>query len=294
MPPKSRSSTPSTSTPKERSSETPTRKTPRCAQCQRPRAGHPRQGCPYAGSPTKQDILAAISDMNIADAKGEDKRIPRRSITPKKVAFAGEPSLESLSTRSSDVIRNILLTKGDDSSEDTETEETIQKWRYSIPNKYPHSGMPGTLVTPMSSLSSVGVAKQEPRTPEPLDSSPSRRPLGPTPSFQTREELLRFAKEESTTPPVSLYTLPLNTVSEFTQRAKLANLHVKYLPSEDGKNVPAIMGHNEQEVLRVFASMEARMQASPKAGARGGSGFAAAAGGAVVGAAATFAGLAYT
>ncbi|TFY63147.1 hypothetical protein EVG20_g6437, partial [Dentipellis fragilis] len=71
MPPALRSSAPNTPVAKKITPNTTpkssTRKVPHCTKCHRPRAGHPRQGCPYADadSPppaTQPNEAAAISD----------------------------------------------------------------------------------------------------------------------------------------------------------------------------------------------------------------------------------------
>ncbi|EEB98722.1 hypothetical protein MPER_01721 [Moniliophthora perniciosa FA553] len=53
---------------------TPSRKAPRCSKCQRPRAGHPRSGCPFVDNNTADDdtttpvtsVTETLRSMNIS------------------------------------------------------------------------------------------------------------------------------------------------------------------------------------------------------------------------------------
>src|SRR5487761_1748469 len=83
------------------------RKVPHCTKCQRPRAGHPRQGCPYTESPNSHvqpnhlDITASMDSLAISPTKskmGEHRRRP----------LAQEMTLASLSTESSDILNRLL------------------------------------------------------------------------------------------------------------------------------------------------------------------------------------------
>jgi len=82
------------------------RKVPHCTKCQRPRAGHPRQGCPYTQSPrhavqlAKQDLSASMDSLAISPIKtklNERRRLPTHEIT-----------LASLSTESSDILNRLI------------------------------------------------------------------------------------------------------------------------------------------------------------------------------------------
>jgi hypothetical protein len=131
------------------------RKTPHCSKCQRPRAGHPRQGCPYAESPGSPmqpahlDITASISSLAISPTK--TKLGERRRQAP-----THEMTLASLSTDSSDILNRLL--------EDDPTREPLaflnRDVTASSPSEFhrnPKSSklpfkdgkvMPGTLITP--------------------------------------------------------------------------------------------------------------------------------------------------
>ncbi|KAH9965819.1 hypothetical protein BC827DRAFT_1180080 [Russula dissimulans] len=80
------------------------RKIPHCTKCQRPRAGHPRQGCPYMQSPNLPvqpmdlDITTTMDSLAISPTRRE-----RHGRPP-----AHEMTLASLSTDSSDILNRLL------------------------------------------------------------------------------------------------------------------------------------------------------------------------------------------
>jgi len=80
------------------------RKVPHCTKCQRPRVGHPRQGCPYIQSPNSPvqpsdlDITTTMDSLAISPTK-RTRRGPRP---------AHEMTLASLSTESSDILNRLL------------------------------------------------------------------------------------------------------------------------------------------------------------------------------------------
>lgn len=103
-------------------STTPTRKAPQCSICKRPRAGHPRSGCPYANSPATENSGEAATSQ-LSDAMGsmviasplplerdEDKKAYIRNRRRKSATPGGVPpsaSLLSLSTDSHDIIQRL-------------------------------------------------------------------------------------------------------------------------------------------------------------------------------------------
>ncbi|KAE9404917.1 hypothetical protein BT96DRAFT_916579 [Gymnopus androsaceus JB14] len=178
---------------------TPTRKAPHCTKCNRPRAGHPRSGCPFVAD----DENADTNSSNIADALGSltitggtepktpTQRKGRRSLgvtTPsvpvefedmkkvlrerrrseKTAALVPSQTLDSLP----DSELEMLLIPGekdgvgaDDRQETNRKGEVHWKDRLemlstggTITTKEigkPRAVMPGTLITPWSSLASV-------------------------------------------------------------------------------------------------------------------------------------------
>ncbi|KAF8961096.1 hypothetical protein BDZ97DRAFT_1905638 [Flammula alnicola] len=180
--------TPSTSTTP---STTPTRKVPQCLTCKRPRAGHPRSGCPYADSPSKgqsnvpnasgSHLSDALESMAIAsparierddDTKAFIKNRRRQSAQPHPLGPS--ESLLSLSTNSNDIVARLSQpgifddTEGEDDGAGKGKASRIVRWQETIatipaaPNralksKTPaRSPMPGTLIppTPESSFTS--------------------------------------------------------------------------------------------------------------------------------------------
>ncbi|KAH6914713.1 hypothetical protein BKA70DRAFT_1557100 [Coprinopsis sp. MPI-PUGE-AT-0042] len=155
IPPSAQNESPSTST-------TPTRKIPRCSKCQRPRAGHPRSGCPFAdaqatGSLPKEeededsglggntsakgrrkleDVSNALSSMHLRSTPVRDDEEPegdkaitrdrRRKSRPSGIpALKPSDTLLSLNTSSQELVETLLRPGAfDDHEEDTEPEDS--------------------------------------------------------------------------------------------------------------------------------------------------------------------------
>jgi hypothetical protein len=83
------------------------RKVPHCTKCQRPRAGHPREGCPYTQSPHSNvrpnplDITVSMDSLAISPTK--PKRDEHRRGRP-----SHEMTLASLSTESSNILNRLV------------------------------------------------------------------------------------------------------------------------------------------------------------------------------------------
>ncbi len=145
------------------------RKTPHCGKCQRPRAGHPRQGCPYSPSPnsraqkTPQDITASMGSLEISPTKtklGESRRRPS----------AAEMSLASLSTESNDILNRLLEPENTrnplsfiDKNVDASYSPAFHRNPSSSTKPRFKEGriMPGTLITPQPSVSTEMPPMQE-------------------------------------------------------------------------------------------------------------------------------------
>jgi hypothetical protein len=98
------------------------RKTPQCSKCQRPRAGHPRSGCPFVDSPLCETETQDKPDNHLTDALGsmsllspvpieskEDKAFIRnRHRVSTQPEIVPSDSLLSLSTNSSEIVARLL------------------------------------------------------------------------------------------------------------------------------------------------------------------------------------------
>lgn len=164
-------------------SNTP-RKTPHCSQCKRPRAGHPRSGCPFVDFPSREtkaqdkpenhltDALGSLTLLSLAPIEREEEkafiRNRRRSAQP----VVTSDSLLSLSTNSSQIVARLLEPGIFDDTEDdnfgakgkiskvVRWQETIASSSLNTPLKFKtpaRSPMPGSLFppTPESSFAST-------------------------------------------------------------------------------------------------------------------------------------------
>lgn len=252
-------------------SSTP-RKVPQCSKCRRPRAGHPRSGCPYAEleSPSKatqdkgsEKITVAMGSMIIASPGRVPDEVTkaairtRRRLSSQRATLGPSDTLLSLSTNSSEIVRQLLQPGVLDDTDEGQlhVKENVEgpkskvvRWQetlvHATPQKIPknrlfsRSPMPGTLIpfTPETSFaSSQGTTKQEnPHAPSFYESVShvSASPVVSSPPVSSP-----MPKE----PPheqAILRTMSVEQREDFI--AKLAHAHaatIYVLPKED---IPAI------------------------------------------------------
>ncbi|KAI0254819.1 hypothetical protein BJV78DRAFT_1183135 [Lactifluus subvellereus] len=271
------------------------RKTPHCAKCQRPRAGHPRQGCPYAQSPrsdvqpTPLDITESMDSLAISPTK--TKRDGHRRRPP-----AHEMTLASLSTESSNILNQLL-----------QPEDARERDAFSFEDgKSPFREgrvMPGTLITPTQSfffdtppvietVQSNGHNHSDSKASVvvPLLSPPpmgaSALPLARSMSVEERMTFLDGLAELSRGPPAAVYPIHVHELHHVAESARKCGFHTGTVFPKTGSMEEGllILGRDLRAVEDLLAKLS---QETPKQ-----SGIRAAAGGAVAGAVATFTGLA--
>ncbi|KAJ3736218.1 hypothetical protein DFJ43DRAFT_1054224 [Lentinula guzmanii] len=334
---------------------TPTRKIPHCSKCNRPRAGHPRSGCPFI-TPTNE-IASDRSRINLTDAMGSmtidseetapvtpARRKGRRSLdsappsvpvefedmkqvlrerrrSEKAAALAPTQTLDSLT----DSDLEALLLPGDkdvsddgkgDSGEVGKEERKIVHWKDRIEmlstggTRTTRAIMPGTLVTPSpwSSFASIPEDSKEGIT-DIMDSQststssstetisvevvlPSStsapHPLARTMSMEERAGFMANLEELSSAKAYVLNRVDLAALKNQTPKG----LYTRYLMDESnaGRDV-VIVGRDEVDTERLYHTLDADRQRAKYA--KRGVDMKSAAGGAVVGAVATFTGLAF-
>ncbi|KAI0068556.1 hypothetical protein BV25DRAFT_1866549 [Artomyces pyxidatus] len=310
MSPTLRSSTPSTPTVKRVAGDTTpksARKVPHCQRCHRPRAGHPRQGCPYTETSNGDraveslDLSQALGSMRLETPHVEHTEVRRTS----KLHGA---SLVSLSTDSSEILRSLAQPgmMGDDSDEEEAMNSKILKKAGDL--KTPTRArrklekgriMPGTLDTPGSSFVHTEPSQSQATqaSPPPLVAidSPSTvsqigstRRLARSMSIEERAAFLNGLAEISRSPPATVYTVPLPELPSIQRSATRLGFHTRVVTPEKGSketNGLLVIGTDVHAVEKLFDKLTREVQ--------GGSGLRSAAGGAVVGAVATFTGLAF-
>ncbi|KAJ3998022.1 hypothetical protein F5050DRAFT_1568106 [Lentinula boryana] len=310
---------------------TPTRKIPHCSKCNRPRAGHPRSGCPFI-TPTNE-IASDRSRINLTDAMGSmtidgeetapetpARRKGRRSLDS-AAALAPTQTLDSLT----DSDLEALLLPGDkdvsddgkgDGGEVGEEERKIVHWKDRIEmlstggTRTTRAIMPGTLVTPSpwSSFASIPEDSKEGIT-DIMDSQststssstetisvevvlPSStsapHPLARTMSMEERAGFMANLEELSSAKAYVLNRVDLAALKNQTPKG----LYTRYLMDESnaGHDV-VIVGRDEVDTERLYHTLDSERQRAKYA--KRGVDIKSAAGGAVVGAVATFTGLAF-
>lgn len=280
------------------------RKTPHCGKCQRPRAGHPRQGCPYTPSPnsrvqkTPLDITASMGSLEISPTKtkhGERRRHPP----------ATEMSLASLSTESSDIL-NRLLERENTRNPLSYLDKNVDPSYSPAFHRNPSSStkplfkegriMPGTLITPQPSFSTEMPPTHEmPYYDGDFDSktsiisqpqsSASAPPVPRCMSMEERTSFLDGLAELSRAPPATVYAIHAHELPRIAESATRLGFHTGTMLSESAEEGLLILGRDSAAVEHLLSKLS---RDSQKSGIR------AMAGGAVAGAVATFTGLALT
>lgn len=177
------------------SPSTTPRKTPQCSKCKRPRAGHPRSGCPFVDSPSRETKAQDKPDNHLTVALGsmtllspgpieskEDKAFIRKHRRPSaQPELVPSDSLLSLSTNSSEIVARLLQpgvfddTEEEDNSGDKGKVSKVVRWQETIatssttpntplkPKAPSRSPMPGSLFppTPESSFASTRTSDVE-------------------------------------------------------------------------------------------------------------------------------------
>ncbi|KAJ3825983.1 hypothetical protein F5880DRAFT_1477157 [Lentinula raphanica] len=309
---------------------TPTRKVPHCTKCKRPRAGHPRSGCNFA--PVTEEVATDTDKIraSLTDALGSmtishdadplpntpARRKSRQRRKSEKAAVLGPtPTLQSLT----DSDLEALLLPGDkdvsddgkaDGVEVGEEERKIVHWKDRIEmlsaggTITTRAIMPGTLITPWSSIASipedikeeiVDVESQESTASSSTETisveivSPSRtspRPLARTMSMEERAGFMAHLEELSN---AKAYVVnPDDVAALLSQTPK--GLYTRHMVDEAAGRDVLVVGRDEVEVNRLCVTLHAERAKYAKRGIN----FKAAAGGAVVGAVATFTGLAFS
>ncbi|KAI0053698.1 hypothetical protein FA95DRAFT_1600839 [Auriscalpium vulgare] len=317
MPPQTRSSAPSTPVSKRVSSDSipkSARKSPHCRTCHRPRAGHPRDSCPQASptqsptSPTQSptsdgsDIATALDSMQIHPPKGERVRGRRALPLP-------DPSLASLSTESSAILNGLLKPgiMGDDPMDEDEDNTFLPSKVQDTPQTPPKSHrnlrgriMPGTLDTPNSTILDVEnwSSQRTKASPSPslrIDSDSALKPdagrqsLARSMSIQERQAFLDGLAQISNARRATVYTVPIGDLPTLQESASRLGFKTRVLTSKKGSKETdclLVIGTDGQAVDTLHDSL-----AHEEPGA---SNLRTVAKGALVGAVATFTGLAFT
>ncbi|EGO27989.1 hypothetical protein SERLADRAFT_462364 [Serpula lacrymans var. lacrymans S7.9] len=254
--------------------------------------------------------------------EGGEKNKRRLSV---RFALAPGETLASLSSTSSDIVERLLQPgmMGDDSSEEGETEQRnprILRWQKSLviphepavkPDPVPptlSSRMPGTLISPTPSLvissqstasdidarvhisdskSTVSTFTKDTAS---LTPSPPPRALARTMSVEERNAFVGKLTQASTIAPAMLFGVPRSNLAEEQQNARKVGFYSEVLPSDQDDQVWLILGRDEKAVELLARRFQEETKQEKKNGGR----LRAAAGGVMIGAVATWSGLAFS
>ena len=303
MPPTLRSNTLRSPT-----SDGSTPSTPRkCSKCGRARAGHPRQGCPYVDTDATSDSTSVNEAEHISNASESVHIIPNPYDRPRSSnnQVVAESNLASLSADSCEIVERLLTPGVMDNTNDQEASGVcIPEWQANVSTptqvktepvtiNLARPTMPGTLYSPSPSFfqSTEDIFKTEMLSVDSATSQPGTeiypRPLARTASTDERDAFLMELSEISK-PPATVYLLPMADIPDIRKSAEKIGFY-SCVVSAGGKsgNGWLILGCDPQAVLTL------QQQLQVKKGKQG-SKLKAAAGGAVVGAVATWTGLAFS
>jgi len=366
MPPTLRSSatTPSigASTASTSSPHTTPRKVHCCTKCGRPKAGHPRTGCPYVATANNEEHNGRSQEPELADALSFLQLAPpvddKAAVRARRCA--GTAQLEEASAPSTLAVsqhdrppqdqhlhyqqHSGIMTIRDQYSPDGREYGVTQRvqvvsWQEGVeaavrnghhtqlsppqhsyrqplqpqptfvassvpagrPQLRARSVMPGTLHTPNASFfeSPTGSSPSEeyvqPQTqPQSPDYTPQATPppLARSLSVLERDAFLNGLMQAGHAPPAAVFAMHMDEIYQIQHAAAKVNFYSRVVPNiEGGENGWLILGSDHQAVQLLFEGVSARGRDRPTAN---GGRLSAVAGGAVIGAVATFTGLAFS
>lgn len=330
------------------------RRAPHCTKCGRPRAGHPRSGCPYAAqsnppSPSDKskpaseatsphasdDIADDLSSLHIVNPADEAGSVADRTGRLKRrlsVRFALVPAetLASLSSSSSELMEKLLTPGMMDDTCNSDDYGAVLKWKKTlidgdhashepaarvitavdeqkkpiqVTGKLLSREMPGTLFTPTASFASteplpegnIGGSINMDDTifllPDPDVKRPE--PLQRTMSIEQRLLFLERLSHSSESAPATLVSIPVDDVANVRRDAEKIGFIVRELSGgeQDGQRW-IILGTDAHAVdlLEKRFGEEDRKRTNARRGGK----LKAVAGGALLGAVATWTGLAFS
>ena len=290
----------------------------------------PRQGCPFVDSETPTETSATLSPgPELSQALGtmlniDEPRDAWATATPGPSRLPTRPvgrSLASLSTNSSAIVSRLLQPGIMDDLTDTEDpvgEDGLQKWREHVASptkaqrrKAAQRLMPGTLKTPTPSMIPTdsspsptdpcfpaGATKPDVvehdalPVPSAVPSESGSRTLIRSMSIDERNAFLDGLADISKAPPVMVYQVPMADVAAIARSAAKLGFHTRVVEPRGLDEVDGLMiiAKDDAVVEKLFATLgqDVKQQGG---GIRA---INAVAGGAVVGAVATFTGLAFS
>lgn len=330
------------------------RRAPHCTKCGRPRAGHPRSGCPYAAqsnppSPSDKskpaseatsphasdDIADDLSSLHIVNPADEAGSVADRTGRLKRrlsVRFALVPAetLASLSSSTSELVERLLTPGMMDDTCNSDDYGAVLKWKKTlidgdhashepaarvitavdeqkkpiqVTGKLLSREMPGTLFTPTASFASteplpegnIGGSINMDDTifllPDPDVKRPE--PLQRTMSIEQRLLFLERLSHSSESAPATLVSIPVDDVANVRRDAEKIGFIVRELSGgeQDGQRwiILGTDAHAVDLLEKRFGEEDWK-----RTNARRGGKLKAVAGGALLGAVATWTGLAFS
>ncbi|KAG6910811.1 hypothetical protein DXG01_007700 [Tephrocybe rancida] len=331
MAPTLRSSVPNTPNGKASGGQEPLgvtpRKAPVCSKCKRPRAGHPRSGCPYADSPTtgpQQAPVTAANGKSLVDALGsmqlqspardrdDETRatIRQRRRSSYVTALAPAQSVLSLDIESQEIVESLLQPGMFDKSFDGEgtldVAGKVVKWQDALTPtrpKRPRVKMPGSMSSPSPYSSQESIKPEEAPTASPIDlsieddvTSPLESETSTSHSPRTAQPLARsmsieqretFLSSLTHSSAATVYLVPRDSIHNIHADAVKVGFYTRIILGKDISDPHGLLVVGQDEGAVKRLYEQVEVERKKSSGLR------AAAGGAVVGAVGAFAGLAF-
>jgi len=352
MPPTLRSSAPIPSVDALTTSASSPRTTPRkvhcCKACGRPKAGHPRTGCPYLATadddrrtqePELTDALSFLQLSSPVDDKATLRARCREGtaqLEEDQQQDHQQQHLGAMSMRdqySPDGREYGVTQRGQVVSWQEGVEAAVSN-NHHTQHSYPQRShrqplqpqptllaisdppgrpqlrtrliMPGTLHTPGASF--FGTPTGSPTREESVQTQTQPQapnytpratplPLARSLSIQERDAFLNGLMQAGHAPPAAVFAMHMDEIYQIQHAAAKVNFYSRVVPNiEGGENGWLILGSDHQAVQLLFEGVSARGRDRPATQAKstGRGRLSAVAGGAVIGAVATFTGLAFS
>ncbi|KAG6861986.1 hypothetical protein C0995_009170 [Termitomyces sp. Mi166 len=276
MAPTLRSSAPNTPNSKSTGLKTPSSVTPRkahtCTKCKRPKAGHPRSGCPYTDSQTTaekelsaknagQTIVDALGSMNLQSPSREADDDTRATIRQRRrqsslaAALITTQSVISLDTETQELVDGLvqpgILDNSPEGGRTPTTADKVGQWQEALTparSTRKRVKMPGSLSSPSPDSSYGSIKLEEPSPPVPInitDDEPITTPTSnpaPSTSIPTVQPLSRsmsmeqretFLSNLNNNSDATIYLVPRDDIHNIQADAIKVGFYVRVVLEKD-------------------------------------------------------------
>jgi hypothetical protein len=255
------------------------RKSPRCRHCLQPRKGHPRSGCPSTSRVASEDITEGPHSGDASHLQSVDGQVNRNTECRPQRASAPpllpQPTLHTVTTGSAEIVAVAGPScSGVYDDEKTVLRRRIERWRHGIPAdataSAPNTPRPKHEELPETSSATAPLVRQP-------------KPLPHTMSMEERYNFLEKLKQ-STKRTAQVFIMEKSEAQPALDGAKKQGFHGGACIPAQGQDAFLVLGMDKEAVDTLLETVRSEHGSPVKHGVAG----------AVVGAVAMWAGLAYS